>query len=66
MCLIFCFISHSMITIQQIPIKFIMKNKLIHSIFNRENLLAFVLALILIALVIVTADNAPTWIYQGF
>lgn len=44
----------------------IMKNKLTQSIFNRESLLAFLLALILIALVIVTADNAPTWIYQGF
>lgn len=43
-----------------------MKNKLIRTIFNRENLLALVLALVLIALVIVTADNTPTWIYQGF
>ena len=43
-----------------------MKNKLIQIIFNRENLLALVLALLMIALVIVTADNAPTWIYQGF
>lgn len=37
-----------------------------HSIFSRENLLALLLALILIVLVIVTTDNAPTWIYQGF
>jgi hypothetical protein len=43
-----------------------MKNKILHALFNRENLLAFVLALIMIALVIFTADNAPTWIYQGF
>jgi hypothetical protein len=33
---------------------------------TRENLAALVLCLILIALVIVTADNAPQWIYQGF
>lgn len=36
------------------------------AIFNRENLLALLLALILIALLIFTADTSPTWIYQGF
>jgi hypothetical protein len=35
-------------------------------IFTRENLLALLLCLILIALVIFTADTSPTWIYQGF
>ncbi len=35
-------------------------------IFTRENMLALLLALILIALVIFTADTSPTWIYQGF
>ncbi len=34
--------------------------------FSRENLLALLLALILIALVIFTADTSPAWIYQGF
>ncbi len=36
------------------------------SIFSRENLWALLLCLILIALVIFTASNAPIWIYQGF
>ncbi|MEP7356038.1 MAG: hypothetical protein ABI847_02205 [Anaerolineales bacterium] len=35
-------------------------------IFSRENLAALVLCLILVAVVIVTADTAPQWIYQGF
>jgi len=35
-------------------------------IFTRENLLALILCLILVALVILTADSAPIWIYQGF
>ena len=35
-------------------------------IFSRENLWALLLCLILIALVIFTADSSPTWIYQGF
>jgi lipopolysaccharide/colanic/teichoic acid biosynthesis glycosyltransferase len=35
-------------------------------LFTRENLLALLLCLILIALVIFTADTSPTWIYQGF
>jgi hypothetical protein len=40
--------------------------KLSQIIFTRENLLAVLLCLILIALVIFTADTSPTWIYQGF
>jgi hypothetical protein len=43
-----------------------MWQKIRRAIFNRENLLALILALILIALVVFTADTAPTWIYQGF
>jgi len=35
-------------------------------LFNRENLLAVALCIILILLVIVTSDNAPQFIYQGF
>ena len=35
-------------------------------LFTRENLAALALCLILVALVIVTADAAPQWIYQGF
>jgi hypothetical protein len=35
-------------------------------VFTRENLWALVLCLILIALVIFTADASPQWIYQGF
>jgi hypothetical protein len=40
--------------------------KLHQSILTRENLLALLLALIVLALVIFTADTSPTWIYQGF
>ncbi len=35
-------------------------------LFKRENLWALVFALILVALAILTASSAPTWIYQGF
>jgi hypothetical protein len=31
-----------------------------------ENVLALLLALIVIAVIIMTADTAPQWIYQGF
>lgn len=34
--------------------------------FSRENLIAAALCLILILIVILTSDNAPQWIYQGF
>ena len=40
--------------------------KLAQILFTRENLLALLLCLILIALVIFTADTSPAWIYQGF
>jgi hypothetical protein len=35
-------------------------------IFNRENLYAFVVFLMLAAIVIMSASQAPLWIYQGF
>jgi len=40
--------------------------KSLQKIISHENWLALLLALILIALVIFTADTSPTWIYQGF
>jgi len=43
-----------------------MFRKIIDSIFTRENLLALLLALIVIALLVFTADTTPEWIYQGF
>lgn len=33
---------------------------------SRENLWALLLALLILALAIMTADSAPLWIYQGF
>ncbi|GBL17393.1 hypothetical protein EMGBS1_02130 [Chloroflexota bacterium] len=35
-------------------------------LFTRENLIAVLLCLLLAALVIISADTAPQWIYQGF
>ena len=35
-------------------------------IFSRETLTAFLLALLIIGLIIMTADDASQWIYQGF
>lgn len=39
---------------------------LMRRIFSRENLVALLLALMLIAILILTADSSPQWIYQGF
>jgi hypothetical protein len=38
----------------------------LHRLFSPENLLALTLCLILIITLILTSDNAPQWIYQGF
>ena len=35
-------------------------------VLTRENALALLLALVLTALVVLTADSTPRWIYQGF
>jgi hypothetical protein len=35
-------------------------------IISRENILALIIALILIAIYIATAADAPIWLYQGF
>jgi hypothetical protein len=39
---------------------------MLRKIFSRENLYALLLCLILIAILIFTAGQAPLWIYQGF
>jgi hypothetical protein len=36
------------------------------SILSRENLYAVLLCLVVILLLIMTADASPLWIYQGF
>jgi hypothetical protein len=40
--------------------------RLLGKTFTRENLLAVVLCLMALALLLLTADSSPTWIYQGF
>jgi hypothetical protein len=35
-------------------------------IFTRQNVWALVLCLVVILVIIFTADSAPLWIYQGF
>ncbi len=40
--------------------------RMLRRIFSRENLYAVLFCLILIALIIFTASQAPLWIYQGF
>ncbi len=37
-----------------------------HKIFTRENRWALALFLIIVLLIILTADSSPLWIYQGF
>ena len=35
-------------------------------LFTPENIWAIVLFLIVVALIILTTDDSPNWIYQGF
>ncbi len=41
-------------------------NPIVRRIFSKENLWALVLCLVVILLIIFTADSSPLWIYQGF
>ncbi|MEW5870006.1 MAG: hypothetical protein AB1894_12065 [Chloroflexota bacterium] len=40
--------------------------KALRKLICLENLYALLLCLLLIALIILTADQSPQWIYQGF
>ncbi len=40
--------------------------KFLHQLASRENLLALLLCLIVVAVLVATADQSPQWIYQGF
>ncbi len=40
--------------------------RFLRALFNRENLFALLLALIVLLAIVVTADSSPQWIYQGF
>ena len=40
--------------------------RLLSAVFSRENLLALLVALVLVLILIFTADTSVTWIYQGF
>lgn len=35
-------------------------------LFSRENLFALLLCLVVVLVIILTADTSPQWIYQGF
>ena len=39
---------------------------LLRRLFSRQNVWALVLCLVVILVIIFTADSAPLWIYQGF
>jgi hypothetical protein len=43
-----------------------MMMKLRRIIFSRENMFALALCLMVVLMIIVTADATPEWIYQGF
>jgi len=43
-----------------------MIRRILATIFNRENLLALLLAVLLVLIIMFAIDTSPTWIYQGF
>ena len=51
---------------QNISLLGIVMKSTFRKIFSAENLYALLVCLIVIAIIILTADQAPQWIYQGF
>ena len=43
-----------------------MLRRILSLLFNRENWLALLLAILLVLIVMFAIDTSPTWIYQGF
>lgn len=39
---------------------------MLRRLFSKENLVALLLCLAVIAILVLTAEQAPEWIYQGF
>ncbi len=37
-----------------------------HRLWSKENVLALLLALMILGLIVATTDTSPQWIYQGF
>jgi hypothetical protein len=42
------------------------EENMLRKVFTPENIFAFLLCMLVILLIIVTADQSPQWIYQGF
>ena len=40
--------------------------RFLNRLLSRENLYALLLCLLILALLLLTTDSAPQWIYQGF
>ncbi len=43
-----------------------MRKFIFHKLLTRENIYALLLCLIVILVLILTADQSPQWIYMGF
>jgi hypothetical protein len=48
------------------PSPFYLEQAMLKWLFSRENLAALLLCLIVLALIVLTTDQSPQWIYQGF
>lgn len=40
--------------------------RFLSAIFNRENAMALLFAILLVLIIMFGIDTSPTWIYQGF
>lgn len=51
---------------ENVRICFEVSKKMLRKIFSRENLIALVLSILILLVIILSADTEPQWIYQGF
>ena len=51
---------------EDVRICFEVIKKMLRKIFSRENLIALMLSILILLVIILSADTEPQWIYQGF
>jgi hypothetical protein len=51
---------------EDVRVRLELRFDMLRRLFSRENLTAFLLALLILLVYILTSDTDPQWIYQGF
>jgi hypothetical protein len=51
---------------EDVRVRFTLAKLMGRRLFSRENYLALLIAVLILLIIILSADSSPQWIYQGF